>query len=267
VALRRGHDVGVADREPTRPDSPAHADVAEQEQRHDRIREYFAVREFGRPRELAVIRREAAEHRALAHLQDGGARLQIALERESLDADTWRRFHDLFDRGDFVGAEGALFRTKKGELTLRVDALTFLGKALQPLPEKWHGLKDVELRQRRRYVDLVMSEETRARFRLRTMVVRTLRRFLDDHGFEEVETPVLQTVPSGATARPFITHHNALDLDAYLSIAPETWLKRLVVGGYDKVYEIARCFRNEGMEPTHLQEFTLLAYYCAYWNW
>lgn len=202
-----------------------------------------------------------------ARLQDGTGGLQLALEKQSLDPALWSVFHDLLDRGDHIGAEGALFVTKKGELTVRVEQIVFLGKSLQPLPEKWHGLKDVELQQRRRYVDLIMSEETRARFKLRTKVLRTLRRFLDDHGFEEVETPALQLVASGATARPFITHHNALDIDAYLSIAPETWLKRLIVGGYDKVYEVARCFRNEGMDPSHLQEFTMLEYYCAYWNW
>jgi lysyl-tRNA synthetase class 2 len=202
-----------------------------------------------------------------AHLQDFGGRLQIALRRSELDEKSWRLFHDLFDRGDFVGVDGDLFRTKKGELTLAVTRLHFLGKALRPLPEKWHGLKDTELKLRQRYLDLLMSEETVRRFRLRTQVSRVLRRFLDDHGFDEVETPVLQTVPSGASAQPFLTRHNALDLDVYLSIAPETWHKRLIVGGYDRVYEFARCFRNEGMDPSHLQEFTLLEYYCAYWNW
>jgi len=202
-----------------------------------------------------------------AHLQDVHGRLQIALEKQNLDADTWSLFHDLFDRGDFIGVEGELFVTKKGELTLRAAKIEFLGKGLLPLPEKWHGLKDVEIQQRRRYLDLIMSPETRARFEMRTKVVRELRRFLDDEGFDEVETPVLQTVPSGAAARPFLTHHNALDLDVYMRIAPETWLKRLIVGGYDKVYELARCFRNEGMDPSHLQDFSMLEYYCAYWSW
>jgi lysyl-tRNA synthetase class 2 len=201
-----------------------------------------------------------------AHLQDAGSKLQIALEKKSLTADAWSLFHDLTDRGDFLGVEGELFETKKGEITLRVAALTFLGKALRPLPEKWHGLKDAELKLRRRYLDLLMGEETRERFRMRSNVIRILRRFLDDRGFEEVETPTLQTIPSGAAARPFITHHNALDIDVYLRIAPETWLKRLIVGGYDKVYELGRCFRNEGMDPSHLQEFSMLEYYCAYWN-
>jgi lysyl-tRNA synthetase class 2 len=202
-----------------------------------------------------------------AHLQDRSGRLQVALRRGELPPDAWEAFHELFDRGDFVGAEGSIFKTQTGEVTLAVERLHFLGKSLLPLPEKWHGLKDPELKQRRRYLDLLMSEETRERFRLRTKVLRVLRRFLDDHGFEEVETPVLQTVPSGASARPFVTRHNALDLDVYLSISPETWLKRLVVGGYEKVYEIARCFRNEGMDPSHLQDFTLLEFYVAYWSW
>jgi lysyl-tRNA synthetase, class II len=201
------------------------------------------------------------------HLQDITGRLQIAVSKQDVSDELWTRFHDLIERGDHVGVEGDLFTTKKGELTLAVKSLVFLGKALQPLPEKWHGLKDLEVRQRRRYVDLVMSPETVDRFRTRTRVVRVLRRFLDDHGFDEVETPVLQTVPSGASARPFVTRHHALDLEVYLRIAPETWLKRLVVGGYDRVYEFARCFRNEGMDPSHLQDFTMLEYYCAYWNW
>lgn len=192
-----------------------------------------------------------------AHLQDRSGQLQIALRREELAPEAWEAFLDLFDRGDFVGAEGEIFRTKTGEVTLAVGKLHFLGKALLPLPEKWHGLKDPELKQRRRYLDLLMGDETRDRFRMRTKVLRALRGFLDGNGFEEVETPVLQTVPSGASARPFVTRHNALDMDVFLSISPETWLKRLVVGGYEKVYEIARCFRNEGMDPSHLQDFTI----------
>ncbi len=139
-------------------------------------------------------------------------------------------------------------------------------KALRPLPEKWHGLQDQELRWRQRYLDLVMNEETRERFRKRTRVVKVMREFLDAHGFEEVETPVLVPHASGAMARPFVARHNALDMDVYLRIAPETYLKRLIVGGYDRVYEFARCFRNEGMDPSHLQDFTMLEWYAAYWN-
>ncbi len=227
-----------------------------------RLSEGTEVRVAGR---LAAVR--TFGKLTFAHLQDVHGRLQVALRKGELDDETWQRFHDYFDRGDFAGVAGALFVTKRGELTVNAREITFLGKALAPLPEKWKGLADPEIRQRQRYVDLVMSDETRARFKLRTSVVRTLRRFLDDHGFDEVETPVLQTVPSGASARPFLTHHNALDLDVYLRIAPETWLKRLVAGGYDRVYEMARCFRNEGMDPSHLQDFTMLEYYCAYWSW
>jgi len=227
-----------------------------------RLPEGAEVRVAGR---LAAVR--TFGKLTFAHLQDVHGRLQVALKKGEVDETTWERFHELFDRGDFAGIAGTLFRTKKGELTVDAREITFLGKALRPLPEKWKGLADPELKQRQRYVDLVMSEETRARFQLRTRVVRTLRRFLDDEGFDEVETPVLQTVPSGATARPFLTHHHALDLPVYLRIAPETWLKRLIAGGYDKVYEFARCFRNEGMDPSHLQDFTMLEYYCAYWSW
>jgi lysyl-tRNA synthetase class 2 len=201
------------------------------------------------------------------HIQDFHGRLQIALEKQAVDGETWARFHDLVDIGDFVGVTGDLFVTKKGELTLRVKEFAFLGKALRPLPEKWHGIKDTETQQRQRYLDLVMSPETRERFRIRSATLRAIRRFLDDHGFEEVETPVLATLASGANARPFVTHHNALDMPVYLRIAPETWLKRLIVGGYDRVYEVARSFRNEGMDPSHLQDFTLVEFYAAYWNW
>ncbi|MEE8104759.1 MAG: lysine--tRNA ligase [Planctomycetota bacterium] len=213
----------------------------------------MAVRTFGK---LTFVR-----------IQDSGGTVQLAFERETLPNESWKTFHDLVDIGDFIGALGAMFITKKGENTLRVESWVFLGKTLLPLPEKWHGLKDIETKQRRRYLDLVMSEETRARFRLRTKVVRTLRAFLDGQGFEEVDTPVLEPHASGAAARPFYTHHNALDRQFTLRIAPETWLKRLIAGGYDRVYEFARCFRNEGMDPSHLQEFTMLEYYASYWNW
>lgn len=201
------------------------------------------------------------------HLVDIHGRLQIALERDVLGAETYKFWNKHLDEGDFVGAEGELFRTQKGELTVRVNHLTFLGKALRPLPEKWHGVTDREICYRQRYLDLITNEATRQRFLLRGRVIRTIRRFLEEGGFEEVETPVLQNKPSGALARPFKTHHNALDLDVYLTIAPETWLKRLVVGGYDRVFEFARCFRNEGMDPSHLQDFTMLEYYAAYWNY
>jgi lysyl-tRNA synthetase, class II len=202
-----------------------------------------------------------------AHLRDVTGSLQIAVRRDDVGRDVYDRLRKLVDVGDFLGAEGDLFLTKTGELTLEVRELTFLGKALLPLPEKWHGLTDVDACYRRRYLDLIMNPETRERFRLRSAVTREIRRFLDDRSFEEVETPILQNKASGALARPFATHHNALDLDVYLRIAPETYLKRLIVGGYDRVYEFARCFRNEGSDPSHLQEFTMLEYYVAYWSY
>ncbi len=202
-----------------------------------------------------------------AHLGDVTGKLQISVKRDEVGRETYDRLRKLVDLGDFLGAEGELYVTKTGELTLRVETLTFLGKALLPLPEKWHGLQDVELCYRRRYLDLIMNEQTRERFRQRSAVVRTIRDILDAHGFDEVETPILQNKASGALAKPFKTHHNAMDLDVYLRIAPETYLKRLVVGGFNRVYEFARCFRNEGMDPSHLQEFTMLEYYVAYWSY
>ena len=208
-----------------------------------------------------------------ASLQDLAGALQISLTRDGLDPDpekskaSYKRFTKQLDRWDFVGVEGELFRTQKGELTVRVAAWTFLGKALQPPPGKFHGLTDTEISWRKRYVDLVSNQETRERFRLRTRVARALREYLDQNGFEEVETPILCNQASGALARPFLSHHNSLDMPVVLRIAPETYLKRLVVGGYDRVYEMARCFRNEGMDPSHLQDFTMLEFYAAYWNY
>ncbi|MFH1550658.1 MAG: lysine--tRNA ligase [Planctomycetota bacterium] len=202
-----------------------------------------------------------------AHIQDIEAKIQISLRRDVLGAERYKRFKQFTDIGDFIGVEGKIFLTKTGELTIDVSDFTLLSKALRPLPEKWHGLADVEACYRQRYLDLIMNEETRRRFVLRSRVISAIRGFLDVGGFVEVDTPVIQTRPSGARARPFITHHNALDMSAYLRIAPETYLKRLIVAGFDKVYEFARCFRNEGMDPSHLQDFTMLEYYCAYWNY
>ncbi len=201
------------------------------------------------------------------HLHDLKGRLQLAFERQTLGEEAYARFEKHVDVGDFIGAEGEIFRTRTGELTLRASAFTFLGKAIRPLPEKWHGLVDLEACYRQRYLDLVMSQETRARFLLRTRVVKAMRDFLDAHAFVEVDTPVLLAKASGALARPFASHHRALDMQVYLRIAPETYLKRLVVGGYDRVYEMARCFRNEGISAQHLQDFTMLEFYAAYWNY
>ncbi len=202
-----------------------------------------------------------------AHIQDLGAKIQICLQRDLIGVDMYKWFNKMVDIGDFVGIEGEMFNTKTGELTIRVKEYTFLSKSLHPLPEKWHGLVDIETCWRQRYLDLIMNDETRKRFLFRSKLISTMRRFLDGNDFVEVETPIIQTKPSGARARPFITHHNSLDMPAYLRIAPETYLKRLIVGGFNRVYEFARCFRNEGMDPSHLQDFTMLEYYSAYWNY
>ena len=170
----------------------------------------------------------------------------------------------VWDVGDVVGAEGSLFRTKTGELSVRVDKIVLLTKSLRPLPDKWHGIADTEMRYRRRYVDLIMNEDSRRVFEMRTAIVRYLRAFLDSRGFLEVETPMLHPIPGGAAARPFKTHHNALDADMYLRIAPELYLKRLTVGGFERVYEINRNFRNEGVSTQHNPEFTMLELYQAY---
>ncbi|HEX8171674.1 MAG TPA: lysine--tRNA ligase [Thermoanaerobaculia bacterium] len=208
-----------------------------------------------------------------ATLEDFDGHIQIALLRDELDADPEqsRRKYELFskyvDRWDFIGVDGVMYHTDKGELTIRVRDWVMLGKTLQPPPNKYQGVKDVENNWRKRYLDLVSNEETRHRFRVRAKVTTALRDFLNRSGFIEVETPILNTQQSGALARPFFSHHNALDMDLVLRIAPETYLKRLVVGGYDRVYEFARCFRNEGLAASHLQEFTMLEFYAAYWNY
>ncbi|MGH7276808.1 MAG: lysine--tRNA ligase, partial [Candidatus Rokuibacteriota bacterium] len=197
-----------------------------------------------------------------AHLMDYTGRIQLYARADRL-GDDYARFTDL-DLGDFVGVTGEMFRTRTGELTVAVKAFAFLAKSLRPLPEKWHGLKDVETRYRQRYVDLIVNDDVRRIFLLRTRVVAAIRRFLDTRGFLEVETPMMQPIPGGAIARPFKTHHNALGMDLYLRIAPELYLKRLVVGGFERVYEINRSFRNEGISTQHNPEFTMLEFYQAY---
>ena len=198
-----------------------------------------------------------------AHLQQAGQRLQIYVKKDEV-RDRGFELFKLLDVGDHVGVRGYLFRTRTGELTVHVEELTFLAKDLLPLPEKWHGLTDIELRYRQRYLDLVMNPEVREVFIRRSRIVQAIRRFLDARGYIEVETPMMQPIAGGAVARPFITHHNALDVDLYLRIAPELYLKRLVVGGMDRVYEINRNFRNEGISTQHNPEFTMLEFYQAY---
>lgn len=200
-------------------------------------------------------------------LQDIRGKCQASIQADVIGEDVKKGFDKLVDIGDFVGVEGAMYRTRKGQITLQAESYQILGKTLHPLPEKYHALGDPEIRYRQRYLDLIMSEESRKRFFLRGRIVRTIRRILDENGFEEVETPVLQNKPSGALARPFKTHHHALDMPLYLRIAPETYLKRCIVAGFDRVYEMSRVFRNEGLDPSHLQDFTMLEYYCAYWNY
>ncbi len=200
-------------------------------------------------------------------LQDLQGKLQLCMKVDDVGAEKYQHYVDFVDIGDFFGAKGHMFTTKMGEKTLQVKEYVFLGKCLRPLPEKFHGVQDIEIKYRQRYLDLIMTEETRKRFLLRTAIVREMRTFLENENFLEVETASLQPNPSGALARPFKTHHNALDSDFYLRIAPETYLKRLIVGGFHHVFEFARCYRNEGVSPNHLQEFTMVEGYSAYWNY
>ena len=200
---------------------------------------------------------------AFADLQDGAGRIQLFASRDILGPEAFELFSGL-DPGDVIGVKGPMFRTRRGEPTVEVHSVQLLTKALRPLPEKWHGLKDIEIRYRQRYVDLIANPEVREVFRARTRIITGLRSLLDERGFVEVETPVLQEVPGGGHARPFLTHHNSLDRDLYLRIALELHLKRLLVGGFERVYEVGRVFRNEGLSPRHNPEFTMLECYEAY---
>lgn len=193
--------------------------------------------------------------------------MQLEFKIDLLGEEKYKFFKTNIDTGDFIGAEGEIFTTQTGEKTLRVHKYEFLGKALKPLPEKFHGLADQEIKYRNRYVDLIMNQDARDRLLFRSKLIWEIRKFLTDNGYLEIETPVLNNKASGALARPFTTHHNALDIDLYLRIAPETYLKRAIVGGFTKVFEFARCFRNEGMDTTHLQDFTMLEGYGAYLNY
>jgi len=201
-----------------------------------------------------------------AHLQGWGKRIQIYVRKDVVGERGFALFH-LLDLGDIIGVRGHLFRTKTNELSIWVEELTFLAKALLPLPEKWHGLTDVELRYRQRYLDLIANDKSRQVFVARAKVIQELRRFFDERGYIEVETPMMHPIPGGAAARPFVTHHNTLDINLFLRIAPELYLKRLTVGGFDRVYEINRNFRNEGISTQHNPEFTMLEFYEAYSNY
>ncbi|QQS54982.1 MAG: lysine--tRNA ligase [Candidatus Competibacteraceae bacterium] len=219
------------------------------------------------PRRVCIAGRMLAKRimgkASFARLRDQSGDMQLFIQKSALPDGRYEDFKG-WDLGDILGAEGTVFKTKTGELSVKVDALRLLTKSLRPLPEKFHGLADQETRYRQRYVDLIMNESTRATFRLRSAMVAYIRDFFNRRDFLEVETPMMQPIPGGATARPFITHHNALDMELYLRIAPELYLKRLVVGGFERVYEINRNFRNEGLSTRHNPEFTMLEFYQAY---
>lgn len=200
-------------------------------------------------------------------IRDIEGSMQLEFKIDLVGEEKYQFFKKQIDTGDFIGACGEIFTTQTGEKTLRVHSFDFLGKALKPLPEKFHGLADQELKYRHRYVDLIMNEDSRVRFLFRSKLIWEIRSFLNNNGYLEIETPILNNKASGALAKPFKTHHNALDIDLYLRIAPETYLKRAIIGGFTKVYEFARCFRNEGIDATHLQDFTILEGYGAYLNY
>lgn len=199
-----------------------------------------------------------------ARLEDSSGQIQLFFKKDVLGEVQYKLFADNFDIGDFIEVEGELFKTQTDEKTLLVKRVHLLSKSLNQLPDKWHGLKDTEERFRRRYLDLLMDKDVRARFKARSEIIKNMRAFLEFKGFMEVETPILQTLPGGALAKPFKTHLNTLDMDLYLRVAPELYLKRLLVGGFEKVYELGRCFRNEGMDKLHNPDFTILEFYWAY---
>ena len=200
---------------------------------------------------------------SFTHIQDATGQVQLFLQKNQLGEAEYEQFRN-YDIGDIVGVEGELFRTRTGELSVRVKQISLLTKALRPLPEKFHGLTDPETRYRQRYLDLVMNEGTRSVFHARAAIIQHIREFMISHRYLEVETPMMHPIPGGAVARPFVTHHNALDMDLYLRVAPELYLKKLVVGGFERVFEINRNFRNEGMSTRHNPEFTMMEFYCAY---
>lgn len=236
----------------------------------DGVRETDQIIESGVKEQVTVAGRllNFREHGriAFAHLKDFHGKIQLCFMQNILGKDVFKQLK-LLDAGDFLGATGELFKTKHGEVTVLVSSFILLSKTVRPMPEKFHGIAQQETKYRKRYLDLMSDEESMERFIFRTKLISSIRRYLEEHTFIEVETPVLQNQASGAVAKPFLTHHNSLDIDVYLRIAPETYLKRCVAGGFERVFEFARCFRNEGMDPSHLQEFTMLEYYAAYWNY
>jgi lysyl-tRNA synthetase class 2 len=221
--------------------------------------EHIRVKVAGR-----MMSRRVMGKASFAHVEDMSGRIQLFVQRDTLPEGVYNNEFKKWDIGDIVGVEGVLFRTKTGELSIRTDNIQLLVKSLRPLPEKYHGLTDQEMRYRQRYVDLIMSEASRESFRKRTRIITLIREYLSERDFLEVETPMMQAVPGGATARPFRTFHNALNIDLFMRIAPELYLKRLVVGGFERVFEINRNFRNEGLSTRHNPEFTMVEFYQAY---
>jgi lysyl-tRNA synthetase class 2 len=211
-----------------------------------------------------IMSRRIMGKASFAHIQDMSGKIQLYVRRDDLPDGLYNDGFKKWDVGDIVGATGVVMKTNKGELSVHVDSIELLTKSLQPLPEKFHGLTDQEIRYRQRYVDLIMNEETRNTFKIRSQVIEFLRSYLKNENYIEVETPMMHVIPGGATAKPFTTHHNSLDMELFLRIAPELYLKRLVVGGFEKVFEINRSFRNEGLSPRHNPEFTMLEFYQAY---
>lgn len=237
-------------------------DVSEVKEKYDMNPEDVEVSVAGR-----LITLRPMGKALFAHLQDATGKLQIYLRQDIMGEASFKDFEETIDPGDLLGVKGRLFRTNTGELTVEVKEWVLLAKSLHPLPEKWHGLKDVEGRYRQRYLDLIANEHARKVFFLRSRLIGEIRRFLDSKGFLEVETPILQPIASGANAKPFITYHNYLEQNLYLRIAPELYLKKLIVGGINRVYELGKNFRNEGVDTTHNPEFTMLEFYCAYWDY
>ncbi len=202
-----------------------------------------------------------------SNIQDDSGAIQLFFKKDLLGTASYQQLKEFVDIGDFLQCQGTCFATKKGEKTILVNAYSIISKSLLPLPEKWHGLSDIETRYRQRYLDLISNPDIKITFQKRAQIINTLRNVLETNGFLEVETPILQPIPGGANAMPFVTHHHALHTDLYLRIAPELYLKRLIIGGFEKVYEIARCFRNEGIDKDHNPEFTQVEFYAAYWDY
>lgn len=215
-----------------------------------------------------IVGRRVLGKISFCHILDTSGRIQAVFSSDSVGEKDYKIFTELIDVGDLIGVRGEVFKTKKGEQSLLAKNYVFLGKAIRPLPEKWHGLKEQELCYRQRYLDLIANTETKKRFELRSLFIRALREFYWNRGFTEIETPILATTASGALARPFATHHDALDILLYLRIsAGELWQKTAIIGGFEKTFEIGKVFRNEGIDPSHLQEFTMVEHYAAYWNY